>query len=131
MLNNTSILDTASVLNWGNKAYIQYYVPTTTTNVTTYPLLSCGTNITRYVWGIDLSGTPQGAGGVGGLCAVFSPLLKGGGGGADGGLPDGITPHLNPMIIGIGTVAGGILGSILGEGVVERYCLDLQGRGKK
>ena len=39
--------------------------------VTTYPLLSCGTNITRYVWGLDLSGTPQGAGGVGGLCAVF------------------------------------------------------------
>jgi len=24
---------------------------------------------------------------------VTSPLLKGGGGGADGGLPDGITPH--------------------------------------
>jgi len=47
--------------------------------VTTYPLLSCGTNITHYVWGLDLSGTPQGAGGVGGLCAVF---------------PDnGITPH--------------------------------------
>ena len=56
---------------------------------TTYPLLSCGTNITRYVWGLDISGQSggrassqaemQGAGGVGGLCAVF---------------PDnGITPH--------------------------------------
>ena len=70
-----------------------HYVPSTITNVTTYPLLSCGTNITRYVWGLDLSGTPQGAGGVGGLCAVFSPLLKGGGGEADGGLSYGITPH--------------------------------------
>ena len=80
-----------------------HYVPSTTTNVTTYPLLSSATNITRYVWGLDISGQSggrassqaemQGAGGVGGLCAVFSPLLKGGGGGAAGGLPDGITPH--------------------------------------
>jgi len=70
---------------------------------TTYPFLSCDTNITRYVWDLDISGQSggrassqaemQGAGGVGGLCAVFSPLLKGGGGGADGGLSYGITPH--------------------------------------
>ena len=31
------------------------------------------TNLTRYVWGLDLSGTLQGAGGVGGLLAVISP----------------------------------------------------------
>ena len=47
------------------------YVPPPTTNVTTYPLLSCGTNTTSYIWGNDLSGTPQGAGGVGGLLAVI------------------------------------------------------------
>jgi len=29
------------------------------------------TNVTRYVWGLDLSGSIQGAGGVGGLLAVF------------------------------------------------------------
>ena len=61
----------------------------TVQTIVTYPFLSCGTNITRYVWGLDISGQSggrassqaemQGAGGVGGLCAVF---------------PDnGITPH--------------------------------------
>ena len=68
--------------------------------VANYTCVSCDTNITRYVWGLDLSGTHQGAGGVGGLLAVISPLWanprllrihplwKGGwgGGGADGGL---------------------------------------------
>gem|GEM_PF-4498486 len=39
----------------------------TVQTIVTYPLPSCDTNITRYVWGLDLSGTPQGAGGVGGL----------------------------------------------------------------
>jgi YD repeat-containing protein len=29
------------------------------------------TNVTRYLWGPDLSGTLQGAGGVGGLLAVI------------------------------------------------------------
>ena len=31
------------------------------------------TNLTRYVWGLDLSGALQGAGGVGGLLAVIRP----------------------------------------------------------
>ncbi len=34
-----------------------------------------------YIWGLDLSGTLQGAGGVGGLLSVNSPFSKGGGGG--------------------------------------------------
>ena len=35
------------------------------------------TNITYNVWGLDLDGTMQGAGGVGGLLAVISPLPSG------------------------------------------------------
>ena len=51
--------------------------------VTVYSLLSSETNITRYVWGLDISGQSggrassqaemQGAGGVGGLLAVVRP----------------------------------------------------------
>jgi RHS repeat-associated protein len=32
---------------------------------------TCATNVTRYVWGQDISGTLQGAGGVGGLLTVI------------------------------------------------------------
>jgi YD repeat-containing protein len=38
---------------------------------------SAGTNVTHYIWGLDLSGSIQGAGGVGGLLAVISPLPLG------------------------------------------------------
>jgi len=44
---------------------------TVTTNVTVYPLLSSVSSTNLYIWGLDLSGTPQGAGGVGGLLAVI------------------------------------------------------------
>jgi len=32
---------------------------TVTTNVTHYPIASASTNTTSYLWGLDLSGTPQ------------------------------------------------------------------------
>ena len=43
-----------------------------------------GSIATHYVWGLDLSGSLQGAGGVGGLLAVISPLPLGGGQGEGG-----------------------------------------------
>jgi RHS repeat-associated protein len=42
------------------------------------------TNVTYNVWGLDLDGTLQGAGGVGGLLAVVSPLPLGEGQGEGG-----------------------------------------------
>jgi len=41
------------------------------TNVTHYPIASASTNTTSYLWGLDLSGTSQGAGGIGGLVAMI------------------------------------------------------------
>ena len=36
-----------------------------------------GAVVQRYVWGNDLSGTPQGAGGVGGLLAAADVVAEG------------------------------------------------------
>jgi RHS repeat-associated protein len=53
----------------GVTAWIQS-VPALVTNITRYPLAPGATNTVHYFWGSDLSGTLQGAGGVGGLIAV-------------------------------------------------------------
>ena len=69
------------------------------------------TNITYNVWGLDVDGTMQGAGGVGGLLSVMSPLLLGGGQG------EGSTVYL-PCY----DANGNIMEYVSDDGTIAAHC---------
>jgi RHS repeat-associated protein len=81
-----------------------------------------GTNTTHYIWGLDLSGSLQGAGGVDGLLAVISPLPlgEGGGEGSTAYLPcyDG-NGNVTEYVSADGTIAAHYEYSPFGETIIK------------